>query len=275
MMVRPRESRELRVLEHTLSTAPEATLTWSRDVFDNDVATARFQLDTDALVIESNAEVELSTSAWPIFDIDVSAMSYPFSYSEAQWLNLRHLATRQYPDVDGSLESWTRGFIAGTPTDTLSLLKDLNMGVHSQIAYQSRDDEGTQAPAHTLARGWGSCRDLAVLMAEAARALGFGARLASGYLVDSGGLMGTSGSGSTHLWTEIFIPGPGWIAFDPTNATMGGAHLVPTAVVRDISQAVPISGSFVDPGNAFVRMDVEVDVADKAPNSNHESRPNS
>jgi transglutaminase-like putative cysteine protease len=153
------------------------------------------------------------------------------------------------------------GFVAATPTDTLSLLQDLNLGVHRQVKYQRREDEGTQEPSYTLANGSGSCRDLAVQMVEAARVLGFGARLVSGYLADmEGDLVGTSDAGATHAWAEVFVPGPGWIAFDPTNGMMGDAYLIPAAVVRDISQAVPASGSFVGPDDAFERLDVEVEV---------------
>ena len=262
LMLRPREGRELQLLSHEVSITPSAILTWSRDVFGNDVATARFSEPTELLVIESNAVVEHGSSAWPVFDIDASAIFYPFRYSDADRVDLGQLAVQQYPDPNGHFEKWVMGFVAATPTDTLSLLKDLNLGVHRQSNYRRREDEGTQLPSHTLAIGSGSCRDLAVQMIEAARVLGFGARLVSGYLADmEGDLVGTSDAGATHAWAEIFLPGPGWIAFDPTNGTMGDAYLIPTTVVRDIAQAVPASGSFVGPSDAFERMDVDVDVS--------------
>jgi transglutaminase-like putative cysteine protease len=257
-MLAPRESRELRLLLHKVTFSPPAEVEWSRDVFGNDIATARFAVETSMLSIESTAEVELSASAWPVFDMDASAISYPFRYTDEDWTDLGAFALRQYGDAEGHLERWARRFIAANPTDTLSLLKDLNSGVHSQIRYQSRDDEGTQRPTHTLSRGWGSCRDLAVLLVEAARTLGFGARIVSGYIMGDGTEL--VGTGSTHAWAEIFVPGPGWIAFDPTNGTMGGANLIPTTVARDIAQAVPVSGTFVGPSDAFQRMDVEVTV---------------
>ncbi|WP_082460783.1 transglutaminase family protein [Devosia sp. Leaf64] len=258
--LRPRENRELRLLTHDIVCTPAADLTWSRDVFGNEVATARFATSSDSLTIESTAVVELSAPAWPVFDIENSAMSYPFTYAADDWNDLGSLICPQYADANGQLEQWARGFIASSPTDTLSLLKDINLGVHRQIRYQSREDEGTQSPTHTLSRGWGSCRDLSVLLVEAARVLGFGARLVSGYLLPDG--RETVGAGATHAWVEIFVPGPGWIAFDPTNATMGAAGLVPTTVARLISQAVPAAGAFVGPSNAFQQMDVEVVVRD-------------
>ncbi|RYG58199.1 MAG: transglutaminase family protein [Alphaproteobacteria bacterium] len=268
LQLRPREGRELRLLSHDIVCMPSAELTWSRDVFGNEVATARFAAQADSLTIESTAVVEVTAPDWPIFDIDLSAISYPFRYAAEDWRDLGALAAPHYADEDGRLEHWARGFVASSPTDTLSLLKDLNLGVHRQISYQSRDDEGTQAPTHTLSRGWGSCRDLAVLLVEASRLLGFGARLVSGYLLPDG--LGTVGAGATHAWVEIFVPGPGWIAFDPTNGTMGAAGLIPTTVARVMAQAVPAAGAFVGPSNAFERMDVEVIVRDLATPEPHQ-----
>ena len=149
------------------------------------------------------------------------------------------------------------------PTDTLSLLKDLSAGVATQIAYESREDEGIQSPLETLDRGQGLCRDLAVLFVEAARSLGFGARIVSGYLHNWGqNSLGSEGVGSTHAWAEIYVPGAGWITFDPTNRSVGGANLIPVAVARDIRQVMPVSGTFAGGRAAFGGMSVEVVVSD-------------
>jgi transglutaminase-like putative cysteine protease len=143
----------------------------------------------------------------------------------------------------------------------LSLLKDLSAGVATWIQYQSRDDEGTQSPTETLDRGWGSCRDFAVLFVEAARSLGFGARIVSGYLYNPNQLnLGSTDAGTTHAWAEVYIPGAGWISFDPTNRSVGGLNLIPVAVARDIRQAMPVTGSFVGITNALQGMSVEVSV---------------
>lgn len=159
------------------------------------------------------------------------------------------------------MQKWTQAFVRSNPTDTLSLLKDLNANISSWISYQSRDDEGTQSPLHTLDRGCGSCRDFAVLFAEATRSLGFGARIVSGYLYNPDQYMkGSSDLGSTHAWVEVYVPGAGWITFDPTNRGVGGFNLIPVAVARDIRQAVPVAGSFVGMTDAFRDMIVEVGV---------------
>jgi transglutaminase-like putative cysteine protease len=160
------------------------------------------------------------------------------------------------------LRIWARGFIRSNPTDTLSLLKDLSLGGAEWISYQSREVEGTQSPTQTLDRGWGSCRDFAVLFAEAARTLGFGTRIVSGYLYNpSENSVGSGGSGSTHAWAEVYLPGAGWITFDPTNRSVGGVNLIPVAVGRDIRQIMPVVGSFVGMNDAFQGMSVEVQVS--------------
>jgi transglutaminase-like putative cysteine protease len=264
-MLRPRESRDLRLISSAVTVAPTAQVAWAHDVFGNSVATAMFQGATNSLVIDSVVELELYGSAWPVFDIAASAIVYPFRYSDDEWTDLGALTIPQYSDPTGRLGQWARAFVGGDRTDTLALLKDLSLGVSGWIRYQSREDEGTQSPTETLDRGWGSCRDFAVLFVEAARRLGFGARIASGYLFNPDqSLVGTTGAGSTHAWGEVFVSGAGWISFDPTNRSVGGANLIPVAVARDIRQAMPVAGSFVGNSDAFKEMAVEVQVTPNA-----------
>ncbi len=210
LMMRPRESRELRLLSSVLTLTPEAHVTWAQDVAGNAVATALFGSPSETLVVECLSRVELSASAYPVFDIAAAAITFPFRYTDDAWADLGALTILQYPEGQPSLRDWAQGFVASWPTDTLSLLKDLNAGVGSAIIYQAREDEGTQSPSETLSRGTGSCRDLATLLAEAVRSLGFGARLVSGYLHDpTRTLLGSADAGATHAWVEIFLPGRG------------------------------------------------------------------
>jgi transglutaminase-like putative cysteine protease len=261
LMLRPRESRELRLISSHIGVTPNPVMTWAHDIFGNAVATATFQTMTDNLVFDSVTELQLDAVAWPIFDIAASAIVYPFRYSDDEWTDLGALASQQYPDATGHLRDWAQAFVRGRSTDTLSLLKDLSAGVATRIRYQVRDDEGTQSPTLTLNRVCGSCRDFAVLFVEAARSLGFGARIVSGYLYNPDGQsLGSSDTGSTHAWAEVFVPGAGWITFDPTNRGVGGFNLIPVAVVRDIQQAIPVSGSFVGMTDAFANLSVEVRV---------------
>ncbi|NEU12780.1 transglutaminase family protein [Methylobacterium sp. BTF04] len=261
LMLRPRETRELKLVSSVITVTPAATVNWANDVAGNAVATVTFALPSDTLTIDSFCRVALSAVAYPIFDIAASAIAFPFRYSDDDWTDLGALTVRQYPGGDG-LQAWAQGFVAGYPTDTLSLLKDINSGIGNAIAYQAREDEGTQSPSQTLALSAGSCRDLATLFVEAVRSLGFGARVVSGYLHDpTRTLLGSADAGSTHAWAEVYLPGAGWITFDPTNRSVGGANLIPVAVARDIRQAMPMTGSFVGPSDAFLDMSVAVSVA--------------
>ena len=261
LMLRPREGRDLRLLSSGLTITPIARVTWAHDVFGNAVATATFDGLADHLVIDGTAELQLDAAAWPVFPIAASAASYPFRYSDDDWTDLGALGIQQYPDPSGRLRSWAGFFVRSIPTDTLSLLKDVSGGISAWLSYESRDDEGTQTPTETLDRRWGSCRDYALLYAEAVRSLGFAARIVSGYLFsETSGLVGSSGSGSTHAWAEVYVPGAGWITFDPTNRSVGGFNLIPVAVARDITQLVPVRGSFTGAANAFISMDVSVSV---------------
>ncbi len=261
LMLRPRETPELRQLSFDLLVQPEPVVTWAHDVAGNSVATASFSGLTGVLTIESRMTVDLGAPAWPVFDIAASAQHYPFRYSTEDWIDLGALARPQYVDVAGRLSDWVEGFVMARPTDTLSLLRDVANGVSSRINYQSREVEGTQGPLETLDRGWGSCRDIAVLFAEAVRTLGFGARIVSGYLyVASSDIIGWTDAGSTHAWVEIFVPGAGWIAFDPTNRSMGSGNLIPVAVARHITQVAPVTGSFHGRSGDLLGMSVEVAV---------------
>lgn len=261
-MLRPRESRNLRLIAHDLKLRPAAKVTWAHDVSDNAIATATFQEQTDTLFIDSVAELRLDIDRWPVFDIAASALNYPFLLNENEMLDLGALRLQSYLDSSGQLRDWARSFVAGNPTDTLSLLKDMCAGIAACIAYQTREGEGTQSPTETLSKRQGSCRDFAVLFVDAVRSLGFGARIVSGYLYDPDRTaVGSVGAGSTHAWSEVYVPGAGWIVFDPTNRSVGGFNLIPVAVARDIHQAMPLSGSFVGNQGAFEGMQVRVRVS--------------
>src|SRR5204862_321433 len=126
---------------------------------------------------------------------------------------------------------------------------------------------GTQDPVSTLEMGKGSCRDFALLMMEAVRSLGLAARFVSGYLYVPASDGRRVGGGATHAWLEIYLPGAGWMEFDPTNGSIGNRDLIRVAVVRDPRQAVPLTGTWTGDPSDLIGMDVEVSV-----NSNGRSR---
>ena len=142
------------------------------------------------------------------------------------------------------LAKWARAFVGGDGR-IRSRCSRTSASASPDGRYQSREDEGTQSPTKLSTRR-GSCRDFAVLFVEAARCLGFGARIVSGYLFNPDrSLSGSIDAGSTHAWGEVFVRAPAGSAFDPTNRSVGGSNLIPVAVARDIRQAMPVAGSFV------------------------------
>ena len=141
--------------------------------------------------------------------------------------------------------------------------------------YWHWDEEGTQSPVETLKRGGGSCRDYALLMMEAVRRLGVAARFVSGYLYDGslddgGGAM--SGAGVTLAWLQVYLPGAGWLTYDPTNNLIGGSQLIRVGVVRDPAFAAPVSGSWFGDATAYLGMSATVQVRRRGP-ERHDVRP--
>jgi transglutaminase-like putative cysteine protease len=258
LMLRPRDSHDLRLIQTSLNISPPASVRWLHDVFGNSIAIASFDQPATELRIESNLRLETYLAKVPEFRITPEAASYPFVYSPDDRIDLGRMLERHNPDPFDRLGSWARGFVRSNPTDTLALLADLNSGVGAFVRYQSRETEGTQTPVDTLNRGWGSCRDFAVLLIEAARCLGFGARIVTGYIHNPSAEV--IGAGTTHAWADIYVPGAGWIAYDPTNGTTGGKDLIRVAVTRDISQAIPIAGSFVGTPDSYLGLTVDVAV---------------
>jgi transglutaminase-like putative cysteine protease len=265
LVLRPRESHALKLYDYELAIAPAAVVTWAHDVAGNSVAIANFSEPSDTLTIDSTATLALDADRWPVFDIAASAQRFPFLLSEDEMTDLGALRLQAYLDSAGRVRDWAQGFVAGPGpgggTDTLSLLKDISAGVAALISYETRDDDGAQSPEETLARRSGSCRDFAVLFVDAVRSLGFGARIVSGYLYDPDlELRGSAGAGSTHAWAEVYVPGAGWITFDPTNRSVGGFNLIPVAMARHISQTMPVSGSFAGDVDAYLGLEVTVTV---------------
>jgi transglutaminase-like putative cysteine protease len=270
MLFRPRDSYDQKLLEATLLIAPEpSSIRWVHDAFGNCVTIAQFAgAQADELRFESSIWLDHSPSNTPDFRIEDHAKVYPFSYGPEEVPDLAPVMVRQYPDTDGAVERWVRRFLRqGHPTDTGALLMTLTHAFKESFTYERRSEPGTRPPALTLKLGRGSCRDLALLMIEALRCLGFAARFVSGYLyVPSRDRDGKfyRGGGSTHAWCQVYLPGAGWVELDPTNAIVGNRDLVRVAVARDPSQAIPLSGSYFGAADDFREMTVEVKVRSEA-----------
>jgi transglutaminase-like putative cysteine protease len=265
LMSRPRDSHDLRLLDTALAIdPPPSSIRWMHDPFGNSIAIVSFVATTQTLTFESSFRAEHFPRPTRALEIEPYAAKLPFSYSAEDALDLGRTKERHYPDPDHRIDEWTKAHLASVEdADTLQVLTNMNQAVRNQFSYAFREAQGTQSPIETLARGAGSCRDFALFMMEAVRSLGLAARFVTGYLYDEkliGAGSGLVGGGSTHAWLEVFLPGAGWVEFDPTNALVGGRNLIHVAVTRDPSQAIPLQGSFTGPTDAFLSMGVDVEV---------------
>jgi transglutaminase-like putative cysteine protease len=268
MMFRPRDSYDQKLLEAWLTIEPEpAGLRWVHDVFGNCVTIAEFGgRPAQELRFESNIWLDHAPSKGPDFEIEDYARQYPFTYGPEEMSDLAPAIAPQHPDAEGAIHAWVRRFLRkGAPTDTGLLLQTLTYAFKDGFTYERRTEPGTRRPAETLRLKRGSCRDLALLMIEALRALGFAARFVSGYIYvpdrdDRRTGQRHVGGGSTHAWCQVYLPGAGWVEFDPTNAIVGNRDLIRVAVARDPSQAIPLSGTYFGAPADFLDMTVEVKV---------------
>jgi transglutaminase-like putative cysteine protease len=250
-----------------LTLSPPGETRWMHDVFGNSVAEVSFQQAAPELFIESTLYLERYALARPQFVIAPDAQMYPFVYSANDRTDLGRLLERHYPDPQNVVDTWAKTFVGATPTLTYELLARINAAFKADFTYNAREEEGTQSPLETLARKSGTCRDYALLFMEAVRSLGFGARFITGYLYDpalDGGDQAMQGAAATHAWVDVYLPGAGWIEFDPTNGLIDGENLIRVAVTRDPSQAAPISGTFDASAGQPLGMSVEVTVTSRA-----------
>jgi transglutaminase-like putative cysteine protease len=263
IMLRPRDGHDLRVLAGSLKIVPEPmSLRWIHDVFGNSVAIATFDERAEVLSIVSTATVEHNPAHEFALTPDDPAYFYPFMYDGEELTDLIQFITPQYGDPGGELSAWARNFLDDEgPTPTFNILSDMTHGIRKAFTYRKRHEHGTQHPLDTLQTRSGTCRDYALFMIEALRRLGIAARFVSGYLFIPGDRAhGYAGGGSTHAWVQVYLPSAGWIEFDPTNGIVGTRDLVRVAVARDPRQATPLHGSYLGSADAFVRMDVSINV---------------
>ena len=275
MMLRPRDSRDQKVIEASLGISPRpSSLHFVQDEFGNHVAIAQFDRRSKELRFESIVSVEHSPGDAGDFDLPQAAGTFPVDYSVDEMPDIAACLQRHHPDPHDEVGRWARQFLhADGSTGALELLGRLSQGIHDGFLYRRREAKGIQEPLETLRLGHGSCRDFALLMIEAARSLGLAARFASGYLAaafepdeqPAGGAAVNGAHGATHAWAQVYLPGAGWIDFDPTSGSVGKAALVTVAVVRDPDQALPLHGTFIGSAADPIGMEVRVSVTSVPP----------
>jgi transglutaminase-like putative cysteine protease len=267
LMFRPRDNWDQRLLDTTLSITPEPSSTrWVLDVFGNCVTVVDFSGRAKELTFASTIRIVHFPVRALDFPIAAHAEHYPFSYDTEEMPDLLRSIERQYPDRNNVLYRWARQFVKTSgATNTHDMLASITQRIHTRFAYVSRKAMGIQDPLTTLELASGSCRDFAILMIEAVRSLGLAARFVSGYIhVPPGADPQYSGGGSTHAWVQVYVPGAGWMEFDPTNGIIGNCDLIRVAVARDPIQAVPIWGSFEGAPSDSLSLNVDVQITSDA-----------
>jgi transglutaminase-like putative cysteine protease len=262
ILFRPRDSQDQRLLTADLRIVPAPSeLFWIHDVFGNSVAVANFDGEAESLRFETDIVLDHTPQFGLHFRAEERARSWPFAYDEETLPDLAALMRRQYPD-DRSTAAWAQRFVAHTgSTNTARLLEAMTVAIKADFNYARRTNPGTQTPAMTLDSLSGTCRDFALLMMEAARSLGFAARFVTGYVyVPSRDKSELLGGGATHAWTQIYLPGAGWVEFDPTNGIIGNRDLIRVGVTRDPRQAIPLWGTHTGERNDSLGMTVQVNV---------------
>ncbi|MBU1377566.1 MAG: transglutaminase family protein [Alphaproteobacteria bacterium] len=262
VMYRPLESFDQRIVSTALEVGPEpAMLRHVQEASGATVAVVRFDERADRLSFES--QVTLDHVPQTAFELEGAAAAIgvdAFAYDPEEAADLARAMVRQHAD-DGEVEAWARRFVRPVGRTRLStVLSDMTHGIRGELTYGTRLDGAPQAPAETLAARTGSCRDFAVLMAEAVRSLGLAARFTSGYVYSGSPKAARTGGGHTHAWVRVYLPGCGWTDFDPTNGIVGGHDLVRVAEVVNPRAALPLHGAWSGLKSDFLGMDVEVDV---------------
>jgi len=261
MMLRPRDDGDQKVLASDIVISPRpSALAWTQDVFGNHVAIARFADRASELRFESSIRVDHAPAIFRAADIEDYARSYPFAYAADERSVLARFTAQ--PPPGAKVERWATSFLRPDgAADTHALLVGMTQTIRRTFRHGARPQKGTREPARTLELASGSCRDLAVLMIAGLRSLGIAARFVSGYLnladPDDERITG----GNTHAWVQAYVPGPGWVDFDPSSGCVGNENLVRVAVVHAPTEAIPLEGTFIGYASDHLAMNVAVKVA--------------
>lgn len=253
-----------RVLKYSLTTNIPSKVRWMMDTLSNNVALLEFKDPSDQLIVTFNVVGEhFGIPTIAEFPLDRRAEEVPVQYTPDEWNDLSVFLRPHAEDPDGSVAAWAKQFVRGDQDNTLDVLQRMMDTIWNTFKYQAREAEGTQIPGETLRTRSGTCRDYAWLMIEALRRLGFACRFVSGYLYDAaldGGDVGMTGSGATHAWLQVYLPGAGWRAYDPTNRLSSGFDLIRVATARHPGQVIPLSGSWFGDAEDYLGMEVNVTI---------------
>ena len=240
LVIRPREGHDLQVETLSLKVSPAAAISWHRDIFGNSIGLASFSEPADLLEFSSEAVVCRRDHTSYRRLLDVLPIKFPVRYSEIE-------------------ASVAEGYLKSVyHTDNAVLLVEkITEWIHRSIRYRRREDRGVQSPLETLQLRSGSCRDMATLLLEAARALGVAARFASGYL---DGAASRAGQAVTHAWAEVYFPEHGWFGCDPSLGEGTSEKHIVCGVSSHPRGVMPVSGYYSGSRRSYLAMDVRVDI---------------
>jgi transglutaminase-like putative cysteine protease len=263
MMLRPRDDDDQRVLQSELEINPKPRkLSWRRDKFGNYLAIAHFADSSDELRFVSTVCLDHTPNEFLESDVKDYARTYPFRYAPADWSRLRRFILPLL--LQPELGQWSDQFFATNGSAELhALLVDMTQTIRRTFRHLTRHEKGIQEPVRTIVLGSGSCRDLAVLMIAALRSRGIAARFVSGYVhlaeADEG-LDHLVAGGNTHAWVQVYVPGPGWVDFDPSAGVVGSQNLIRVAAVPHPRDAIPMQGTWYGAPSDHPAMQVAVRV---------------
>jgi len=265
MMLRPRDDDDQRVIEAELEITPSPKqLAWTRDSLGNHVATAHFGGRACELRFVSTIRLDHAPAGFCAADITDCARTYPFAYApdDLPGLELFIQPLSPHPAID----RWSAAFFREDGSaDTHELLGNMTRNIKRTFKHVSRHEKGIQPPVCTLNLGSGSCRDLAVFMIAALRARGIAARFVSGYLhLADDDDDDCAAGGNTHAWVQVYVPGPGWVDFDPSGGVVGNEKLIRVAVAHHPREAIPLQGTWFGTAADYLAMKVAVKVTTAA-----------
>ena len=220
---------------------------WQQDPFANPVARYVFEKPTDHLSITVDLVADMTVINPFDFFVEDDADCWPFQYNDDLKKQLAPYL------IKGELTERLSSWIDALPKSSeriIDWLVEVNRRLEQKIEYTVRMEPGVQTPEQTLTLRSGSCRDSAWLLVEAFRQLGVAARFVSGYLIqltaDVASLDGPSGPADDfcdlHAWTEVYLPGAGWVGLDPTSGLFASEGHIPLACTPSFTGAAPITG---------------------------------
>ncbi len=249
MRLRPAPHCRTPILSYSVTVTPEEHfINWQQDPFSNYLGRLVFPEKTDFFQVEVDLVADMIIINPFDFFLTPEADAFPFDYERRLKMDLApYLACEP---AGKRLAAYLAG-IDRRPKQTIDFLVALNQRLSQEIRYLIRMEPNVQGCEQTLTLGSGSCRDTAWLLVNILRHLGLAARFVSGYLIqlaaDVKSLDGPSGPAADftdlHAWTEVYIPGAGWVGMDPTSGLFAGEGHIPLACSPEPQSAAPITGA--------------------------------